>query len=78
MHACRTNVSTYGNYEYDNLDKEMNMIDLNVKGLHILTKLFVNNAAIKGKITKGDYLALFDSNKCPSYNEFIEDLLEIE
>ena len=34
--------------------------------------------SIISKITKGDYLALFDSNKCPSYNEFIEDLLEIE
>ena len=34
---------TFGNYEYDNLDIEMNMIDLNVKCLHILTKLFVNN-----------------------------------
>ena len=33
----------FGNYEYDNLDKEMNMIDLNVKCLHILTKLFINN-----------------------------------
>ena len=33
----------FGNYEDDSLDKEMNMIDLNVKCLHILTKLFVNN-----------------------------------
>ena len=33
----------FGNYSYDTLDKEMNMIDLNVKCLHILTKLFVNN-----------------------------------
>jgi len=37
----------YGNYEYDNLDMEMNMIDLNVKCLHILTKLFVNNDSTK-------------------------------
>ena len=37
----------FGNYEYDNLDKEMNMIDLNVKCLHILTKLFVNNKHTK-------------------------------
>ena len=37
----------YGNYEYDNLDKEINMIDLNVKCLHILTKLFVNNKSTK-------------------------------
>ena len=33
----------FGDYSYDNLDKEINMIDLNVKCLHILTKLFVNN-----------------------------------
>lgn len=38
---------TFGNYEYDNLDKEMNMIDLNVKCLHVLTKLFVNNKHTK-------------------------------
>lgn len=37
----------FGNYEYDILDKEMNMIDLNVKCLHILTKLFVNNKYTK-------------------------------
>lgn len=37
----------YGNYEYDTLEKEMNMVDLNVKCLHILTKLFVNNKYVK-------------------------------
>ena len=37
----------FGNYEYDNLDKEINMIDLNVKCLHILTKLFINNESTK-------------------------------
>lgn len=37
----------YGNYEYDILDKELNMIDLNIKCLHILTKLFVNNVYTK-------------------------------
>lgn len=37
----------FGNYAYDTLDKEMNMIDLNVKCLHILTKLFVNNQNTK-------------------------------
>lgn len=37
----------FGNYEYETLDKEMNMIDLNVKCLHILTKLFVNNKSVK-------------------------------
>lgn len=37
----------FGNYECDLLDKEMNMIDLNVKCLHILTKLFVNNKYTK-------------------------------
>lgn len=34
-------------YSYDNLDDEINMIDLNVKCLHILTKLFVNNGNTK-------------------------------
>ncbi len=33
----------FGSYDKETLDKEMNMIDLNVKCLHILTKLFVNN-----------------------------------
>lgn len=36
-----------GDYTEDNLDKEMNMIDLNVKALHILTKLFVNLNSVK-------------------------------
>lgn len=38
---------TYGNYQVDNLDIELNMIDLNVKCLHILTKLFINNKSVK-------------------------------
>lgn len=37
----------FGDYEMDNIDREMNMIDLNVKCLHILTKLFVNNKNTK-------------------------------
>ena len=37
----------FGYYEDDSLDTEMNMIDLNVKCLHILTKLFVNNKYTK-------------------------------
>jgi len=37
----------FGDYSCDNLDKELNMIDLNVKCLHILTKLFVNNKYTK-------------------------------
>ena len=37
----------YGNYEEDNLDNELNMIDLNVKSLHIMTKLFINNMSTK-------------------------------
>lgn len=37
----------FGDYEYDTLNKEMNMVDLNVKCLHILTKLFVNNKSTK-------------------------------
>lgn len=37
----------FGDYKYDTLEKEMNMIDLNVKCLHVLTKLFVNNKSVK-------------------------------
>ena len=37
----------YGSYDVDNLDSEMNMIDLNIKALHILTKLFINNKYTK-------------------------------
>jgi len=37
----------FGDYSYDNLDKEMNMIELNVKCVHIFTKLFVNNKNTK-------------------------------
>lgn len=37
----------FGNYQEDNLEKEINMIDLNIKGSHILTKLFINNSNTK-------------------------------
>lgn len=37
----------FGDYSCDMLDEEMNMIDLNIKCLHILTKLFVNNMSTK-------------------------------
>lgn len=37
----------FGDYTCDNLTTELNMIDLNVKCLHILTKLFVNNKDVK-------------------------------
>lgn len=37
----------FGDYNTNNLEIEMNMIDLNVKCLHILTKLFVNNKHTK-------------------------------
>ncbi len=37
----------FGDYKQDNLDKEINMIDLNIKCLHILTKLFINNKNTK-------------------------------
>lgn len=33
--------------------------------------------AIVANITKDDYLNLFASNQCPSFNEFIKDLLEL-
>lgn len=37
----------FGDYTNDNLDKELNMIDLNIKVLHILTKLFINKESTK-------------------------------
>ena len=37
----------FGNYKETNLDTELNMIDLNVKSLHILTKMFINNKFTK-------------------------------
>ena len=37
----------FGDYQESNLETELNMIDLNVKCLHILTKLFVNNKDVK-------------------------------
>lgn len=37
----------FGNFMDDTLDKELDMINLNVKSLHILTKLFVNNEYTK-------------------------------
>ena len=37
----------YGDYKSDFLDKELNMIDLNIKATHILTKLFINNKNTK-------------------------------
>lgn len=36
-----------GDYTNDTLDKEINMIDLNIKALHILTKLFINDKSTK-------------------------------
>lgn len=37
----------FGDYTNSNLDTEMNMVDLNIKALHILTKLFINNDSTK-------------------------------
>lgn len=37
----------FGNYMDTDLNIELNMIDLNIKALHILTKLFINNDNIK-------------------------------
>lgn len=37
----------YGDYKNNNLEMELNLIDLNVKCLHILTKLFVKNDSTK-------------------------------
>ena len=36
-----------GDYTEDNLDTELNMIDLNIKALHILSNLFINNKSTK-------------------------------
>ncbi len=36
-----------GDYKKDNIEKETNMIDLNIKSLHLLTKLFINNKNTK-------------------------------
>lgn len=33
----------YGNFDETKIDKEMDMIDTNIKGLHILTKLFLHD-----------------------------------
>lgn len=37
----------FGDYKNENLEKEINMINLNIKCLHILTKLFINNKNTK-------------------------------
>lgn len=38
---------TFGDYKNDFLDKELNMINLNITCLHILTKLFINHQHTK-------------------------------
>ena len=51
----------FGSYDEVNLDDELNMIDLNIKSLQILTKLFLNdnnlkyilNVASSAGLTKG-------------------------
>lgn len=48
----------YGDYKVDNLDTELNMIDLNVKSLHILTKLFVNDTKTKYILNVGSSAGL--------------------
>ncbi len=37
----------FGNYRDTDMDTELNMIDLNIKCLHVLTKLFVNRQDVK-------------------------------
>ena len=37
----------FGDYKDTDMDTELNMIDLNVKALHVLTKLFINNPNTK-------------------------------
>lgn len=37
----------FGSFDETSLERELNMIDLNIKAVHILTKLFVNHPDIK-------------------------------
>lgn len=39
----------YGNFDETKIDKEMDMIDTNIKGLHILTKLFLHDFKEKNR-----------------------------
>ena len=39
----------YGNFDETKVDKEMDMIDTNIKGLHILTKLFLHDFKEKNR-----------------------------
>ncbi len=43
----------FGEFKDTDLDKEMNMIDVNIKALHVLTKLYLDNMIKKNK---GDIL----------------------
>ena len=53
---------TFGNFNQTDLDNELNMIDLNIKTLHILTKLFLKDfvAKDKGQILNVASLAAFE------------------
>lgn len=62
----------FGNYQENNLDKELNMIDLNIKGVHILTKLFINNdntkhilnvSSVAGLLTAGPLMSTYYATK---------------
>lgn len=39
----------FGSYTDSSMDKELEMINLNIKALHILTKLFLRNFRVRGK-----------------------------
>ena len=63
-----------GNFTETNLDKEMNMIDLNIKAYHILTKLFLRdfvkrdygrilNVASMAGFMPGPYMATYYATK---------------
>lgn len=68
-----------GNFKKTDLDKELNMIDLNIKSLHILTKLFLQdfikkdkgqilNVASSAAFQPGPLMATYYATKSYVYN----------
>ncbi len=69
----------FGEFNKTNLDKEMNMIDLNIKGLHTLFKLYLNdmvkrnsgtilNVASTAAFLPGPLMSTYYSTKSYVYN----------
>ena len=48
----------FGDYDNSDLDIELNMIDLNIKCVHILTKMFINNKNVKYILNVGSSAGL--------------------